>query len=76
MAQKSTHPVALAMLIIVLTAGIATALWATYFRVIPTNNTQANLNATGFGKPVSNKLDPKFADTNGDLVAEIGRAHV
>jgi phosphonate transport system substrate-binding protein len=68
--NKSTHPMALVMLIVVITAGVATALWAEYFRVHQTVDTQTNLNTMGFGKPVSNKLDPKFADTNGDLVAD------
>jgi len=68
--NRSTHPVALAMLIIVITAGVATALWAKYFRVLPENNTQMSLNTMGFGKPVTNKLDPKFTDENGDLIAD------
>src|SRR3984957_17741832 len=68
--NKSTHPMALVILIVVITAGVATALWAEYFRVHQTVDTQTNLNTMGFGKPVSNKLDPKFADTNGDLVAD------
>ena len=69
--NKSTHPVALAMLIVVITAGVATALWAEYFRVRSTTDTQLSLNTMGFGKPVANKLDPKFTDANGDLVADV-----
>jgi len=68
--NKSTHPVALAILIVIITAGVATALWAKYFRVLPENNTQVSLNTMGFGKPVTNKLDPKFIDANGDLIAD------
>jgi phosphonate transport system substrate-binding protein len=68
--KKSTHPVAMALLIIVLTAAITTILWAVYFRVSTPANAEMNLRVAGFGTPTTHKLDPRFTDANGDLVAD------
>jgi phosphonate transport system substrate-binding protein len=67
---KSGHPLVLLLLIVVITAGITTALWSTYFRVTPSSNGEINLRATGFGTPVSHMLDAKFTDSTGSLVAD------
>jgi phosphonate transport system substrate-binding protein len=66
----TTHPILLLMIIVIGTAAVASALWAFYYRVPPTNNKEVNLNAAGFSTPVSNKLDPSFTDANGDLLAD------
>jgi phosphonate transport system substrate-binding protein len=68
--RTSTNPFILLLLVLFGTAGIAWGLWAGYFREPPVNNTQANLSATGFGPPVVNKMDPRYTDADGDLVAD------
>ncbi len=69
-AGKSTNLIVLVLLIVVITAGITTALWSMYFRVAGVDNTAINLRTTGFAAPVVHKLDPKFTDSDGDLVAD------
>jgi phosphonate transport system substrate-binding protein len=66
---KGTHPVLLLFLIVIATAAIAWALWAQYFRVSFTPDTQVNLNSAGFHLSVS-KLDARFTDADGDMLAD------
>jgi phosphonate transport system substrate-binding protein len=69
-ARRSTNPILLLLFIVVGTAAVAAGLWVGYFREEPVNNTQANLSAAGFSAPVVNKLDPRFTDADGDLLAD------
>lgn len=68
--RRSTHPILLLLLIVVVTAAIAGGLWFGYYRATPVNNTETNLSAAGFNTPVVNKLDPRFVDADGDLLAD------
>jgi phosphonate transport system substrate-binding protein len=69
--SKNTHPVLLALLIILLTAATTSVLWFKYVRVLTEMDKNIVYQAAGFSKPFTHKLDPKFTDANGDLVASV-----
>ncbi len=67
---RSTPPYVLIFLAIIITAAITTALWFYRFRVSNDQDTGHNLAMAGFHTPVPHKLDPKFNDAEGNLVAD------
>jgi phosphonate transport system substrate-binding protein len=68
--KGSTRLVVLIVLIIVITAGFTSMLWSSHFRASAVTDSAAALRETGFGTPVTHKLDPRFTDADGDLVAD------
>jgi phosphonate transport system substrate-binding protein len=68
--RKSTHPAILLLLAVVITAGIAGALWTFHYRVTPFTDLAVNNRILGFGTPSTHTLDPKFHDADGNLVAD------
>ncbi len=69
-AVKPMQVMAMFLLAIVVTAGITTALWFYHFRVPNDEDTGHNLAMVGIRLPVLHKLDPKFSDVDGNLVAD------
>jgi phosphonate transport system substrate-binding protein len=69
-ASKSTNPVVLILIAAVIAACITTLLWNNYFRAAPAADFDINHTGTGFNAPVQHKLDPKFTDASGNLVAD------
>ena len=69
--RRRTNPLILLLAILILTAGILGGLWLKYYRVAPANNRAGDLAATGFTPtPVAHKLDARYTDADGDLVAD------
>src|ERR1700684_3749801 len=68
--MKSTPKGMIALLLVIIAAGIITILWTDYVRVSAQSNTELNLRTSGFGTPVTHKLDARFRDADGDLVAD------
>jgi phosphonate transport system substrate-binding protein len=67
---KSTPPYVLIFVAVIVTAAITTALWFYHFRIPTDQDTSHNLAMAGFHTPISHKLDPKFTDANGNMVAD------
>jgi phosphonate transport system substrate-binding protein len=67
--ERGTSPVFLFVLSVIAAAAIGWALWAQYFRVPIVPDAQVNLSTTGFNFSVS-KLDPRFTDTDADMLAD------
>lgn len=68
--SKSTHPVILFLIAVLVAAAIGYFLWVKFFRTELNDNSKINLRATGFSNASPHKLSPQFTDANGDLVAD------
>jgi phosphonate transport system substrate-binding protein len=72
--RRRTSPIVLFLAVVVPVAAIAAALWMVWIKIPKQQNREMNeelvLRTVGLAKPVSNKLDERYTDADGDLVAD------